>query len=139
VAAVLRHYLGEAARRGFAWGEHDCILFAAGWVREVCGQDPARQWRRRYADEASAKACLEQAGGMLQAIEGAIVPLGWRRMQPEAISAGDVALIDLPGHDGKEAVGIVAGRRKVALLTRRGLVVAPVPVLAAWRYGGRHG
>lgn len=130
---LLRHYLTTAARRGFAWGENDCILFAAGWAQHVCGRDPAQDWRGHYRNEEAANACLQRAGGLEQAIHGALIACGWRRAA--TAKPGDIVLATLPGHDGKQAAGICVGRNKTALITRKGLVVAPVPVLRAWRHG----
>lgn len=132
---LLRRYLSHAAQRGFAWGEQDCILFAAGWAREVCGRDPAAAWRGQYRNEQSGMACLERAGGMATAIHAALTDCGWRRVHTEKIRHGDIVLADLPAHDAPQAAGIAVGRGRIALLTRRGLVVAPVTITRAWRHG----
>ena len=38
---ALAGYLRDAVSRRFAWGETDCALFCADWVRARKGIDPA--------------------------------------------------------------------------------------------------
>jgi hypothetical protein len=141
VAAVLSRYLAEAAARGFVWGEHDCMLFAADWVREVSGVDPAARWRGKYNSQWQAEALLATQGGMGEAMAQALSACNWSTVSVVALEAGDVVLA--APREGvvaaRHVAGIAVDQRKVALLTQRGkreLVVAPVPVLRAWRYRG---
>lgn len=55
-------YISTVAREGFAWGLHDCALFAAGGIEAVTGVDPAAEWRGRYGDEAGGMALIRAAG-----------------------------------------------------------------------------
>lgn len=140
MAAILRRHLARAARRGFVWGEHDCMLFAADWALACTGRDPALALRGRYAGEGEAMALLERAGGAAPFMHRALIAAGWYAVKPEAVASGDIVLASLPGHSDPEAAGICLTARRIALLTRRGLVVAPVPVEKAWRHTeGRHG
>lgn len=54
---LLRFVEGRTRRR-FAWGRHDCALFAADWVKAATGEDPAAWFRGRYASDAEAAAAL---------------------------------------------------------------------------------
>jgi uncharacterized protein DUF6950 len=130
VAADLAAFLSRAAARGFCWGEHDCMLFAADWARELTGEDPAAPWRGAYSDEAGAKTILSAAGGMTAIMSGAL--RGWRKVRDEA--AGDIVVASVPHHDAPLA-GVATYGGRVALATRRGLVVARVPVMLGWRHG----
>lgn len=48
--------------RPFAWGTCDCALWAADWVRDCTGADPAGGWRGTYKTGRGAKAKLAAAG-----------------------------------------------------------------------------
>lgn len=130
----LKRYLADAARRGFVWGEHDCILFAAGWVREVSGVDPAAAWRGGYLGEIEGRTLLAQLGGLSQVMGRALAACNWRSVSVVAFEAGDVVLA-APRDEAQHRAGIAVDARKIALLTRRGIVVASMPVLRAWRRG----
>jgi hypothetical protein len=129
MAPLLRQYLSEAARQGFAWGKRDCMLFAADWVLLRTGADPAAAWRGRYHDETTARALLDAAGGPVPAMEAGLASCAYvRRAQP---APGDVVLARVPGHpDPIAGLCVTAGR--TALLSARGLVVWPLAALGQW-------
>ena len=58
----LSSYFAEVANKPFAWGEHDCSLFAAGAVAAMTGEDFAADYRGTYSDADGAKAVLAQLG-----------------------------------------------------------------------------
>lgn len=137
----LRHYLSHAAKRGFKWGEHDCILFSAGWVMNVSGRDPAQPWRGTYRNEAEGKALLERCGGMATCIAEALAHCGWREvvLGQEMTAPGDIVLVERVDWEGGQAAGIAVDRGRVALLTKLGLVVGPGAIIKAWRMGNDRG
>lgn len=49
----LSYFLSLQMRVAFAWGECDCILQPADWVRVVTGTDPAADLRGRYHNAAT--------------------------------------------------------------------------------------
>jgi hypothetical protein len=56
----------EAARaRPFAWGSHDCLLFAADVVRAMTGKDLAAHGRGQYDSDVSALRLIHNYGGMV--------------------------------------------------------------------------
>lgn len=133
MAALLSTFLSAAARRGFARGEHDCMLFAADWVRTLTGKDPAAAFRKLYDSAEQANDIIARAGGAEDIIDECLTPLGWRKVSPAA--AGDVVLVDPPGH-AEQAAGVMVDSRRAALLSKRGVVIWPLPIIAAWRpYG----
>lgn len=79
-----------AARLGqpFAWGRHDCCLFAADCVAAITGADPAADLRGRYATASSAQRLLVAFGGL--------AALARRRLGAEisvqAVWPGDVGI-----------------------------------------------
>lgn len=139
MAAVLRKYLSAAAKRGFQWGEYDCFLFAAGWAWVHSGADPMSRWRGMYRTEAEAKTIVARLGGISACMGTAMWEIGWRTVSVVALEPGDVVMVALPGGTGEHVAGVAVGGRKVALLTAKGLVVAPAHVLRAWRWQARHG
>ncbi len=120
-------FLAAATRRRFVRGEHDCALFLADWVRTLTGTDPAAAWRGTYRNSAEATALMAANGGLVAMVDAALA--GWTRTT--APIAGDVAVAQPAGHD-ELAAGVVVKPGKVALLTVRGLVIGPMPLLAAW-------
>lgn len=133
MATLLSTFLSEASRRGFARGHHDCMLFAADWVRTLSGVDPAAAFREIYGTAEQANVILARAGGAEDMIDACLVPLGWRKTL--MARAGDVVLVAPPGHE-ELAAGVMVDGRRSALLSKRGLVIWPLPIVAAWRSHG---
>jgi len=136
MAAVLKQYLSEAASLRFQWGAHDCMLFAADWAARLTGADPAAAWRGSYASADEAAALLERHGGPRGIVACGLRDIGgWTQtVQPRA---GDICIVQAPTRGGclAHVAGVVAGRERVALVTARGLVIAPAPIVEAWQHG----
>lgn len=110
----------------FAWGVHDCCLWAADAVQAVTGRDLAAPWRGTYADEKAAARLLHRLGGVgaiASAALGAPVPVS-------RAAVGDVVLVH---QDGRKALAVCNG--SVALATGpAGLVLLGIDwALAAWK------
>lgn len=128
---TLSDFLARAGRLGFAWGTHDCMLFAADWVCECTGRDPAAAWRGTYTNEAEALALIQDAGGASCLMHRGLAGIGWDLVQGP-VQPGDVVLARLPAHDAAVAA-IAAGRGRVACLMARGLALwPPADLIAAW-------
>ncbi len=92
----------EARRaRAFVWGEHDCALFAADWVRECTGVDLAADLRGTYADARGALGILNARAG-LAGICAQLLPA----VAPPFAGRGDAALAS---NAGRELLCIVDG------------------------------
>lgn len=130
----LRDYLSYAGKRGFAWGENDCLMFVAGWVREVTGTDPGARWRGTYSTEAGAKAVLQLNGGMLALMDRQLVAHGWRRVKVTAGYHGDVVIAAPRGY-AEHVAGVLVSPVRVAFHTKTGITIVPAPILKAWRRG----
>jgi hypothetical protein len=68
---LLADYLGERLAMPFAWGSHDCCMFAAEWVRICTGEDFAKGYRGKYRSEAGALKLLKRDGGVVGIVEAA--------------------------------------------------------------------
>lgn len=120
----------EAARdQPFAWGTHDCCIWASGVRDELTGCDDTALFRGRYTTEIGALRRLRKLGW--QSIEEAATALmGQPRANIFMAQRGDIALIDDPAGGALEALGVVMG--KVALFLRRDRGLEPI-VLRACR------
>lgn len=126
--AVLAHFVRHSRERPFAWGSHDCALFAAHWVDAATGSRISAEFEGRYSTRAGAQDIIAEFGGL-----GALAThfLG----EPIDISfarRGDVALFSQPSG---ETLGVVIGLEVVSP-GATGWVARPVfECDRAWRVG----
>lgn len=99
---LLANYLESHRNTPFAWGTHDCCMFAANAVLSICDIDYAADFRGHYSTEIGSKRALIRYGqrdikSTLNRILGeSVSPLNARR--------GDVCLVDLIPHGHTVAV-----------------------------------
>jgi hypothetical protein len=109
----------------FAWGGHDCCLFASDAVQALTGHDPAADLRG-YRTEREALRIIQAQGGLraiAQARAGAEVPV-------LAAQVGDVGLLPL---DGRDTLAVCGGAHWLAP-GALGLAALPLDAaVAAWR------
>ncbi|KKI17501.1 DUF6950 family protein [Sphingomonas sp. Ag1] len=60
--ARLAAYLEPLRLRPFAWGKHDCCIFAAGAVEAMTGVDPMPEFRGRYTTAIGSARALRRFG-----------------------------------------------------------------------------
>lgn len=101
----LAAHLAASAGRPFAWGRHDCAIFAADCILAMTGEDPAAPFRGRYRSFKGGLKCLRKAGF---ADHVALATARLEAVHPAYARAGDLAMIATP--DGA-ALGIVQGHR----------------------------
>lgn len=133
----LTRFLNEAAARPFAWGEWDCLLWLAEWVKVNRGIDPAAGLRGEYGSMLTAAKVVKRAGGMSALVEKQVRPFGIKRV--EASQRGDIAVIPVAG-PGTEHFGSLAGsiilEGSAALFCQDGLLfnrLTDAPPVAVWR------
>jgi len=125
--AVLR----AAETRPFAWGRHDCALFACDCIAAMTGEDPAARFRGRYRTARGAYGALRRIGGARDPGALATKLLG-AAVSPAFARRGDLAEVET---DGGPALGIALGS-VVALVAFEGLVRVGVDrARRAWRVG----
>ncbi|MCZ6523770.1 MAG: hypothetical protein O7A68_07890 [Alphaproteobacteria bacterium] len=127
-----------AARREspFAWGRHDCALFACDVAEAVCGIDFAASLRGRYGTKRGAYAALKRfAGGELEkAAERIARDHGCPEVAPLMARRGDIVLAEIAIDGGSsDALGICLGEW-IAFAAGRGFVQLPLTkARRAWR------
>ena len=83
---TLAEYITQHLSTPFAWGRHDCVLFAAGWVREHTGMDPLADVPA-WSTEREALRAIRDVGGLEAALDAR-----FRRIHPNVARDGDLAL-----------------------------------------------
>lgn len=98
-AAVVRDFdalvafLDQNLRTPFAWGEFDCVIFAARAVEALTGVDRlADATSRKWRTARGAARALAAAGGLEAAVDG-VLP----KISPAFAHRGDVALVEVEG------------------------------------------
>jgi len=133
---ALTRFLNRIAGIPFAWGQNDCLLWLADWVRANRGVDPAGDLRGRYFTMLGAARIVREAGGMIPLVGQQVFKAGLPRVNVGA--RGDIAVVKVGG-EGGEHFGNLAGAillgGSVALLSQAGLVMprrSEVSIVAAW-------
>lgn len=88
----LHDYIAGHLGRPFKWGEHDCVLFAIGWLELATGKDyltPYKPWST--ALEAARK--VANAGGLDALFDEHLTPIN-----PHLAVDGDLAIIRGTAH-----------------------------------------
>lgn len=87
----LHDYVASLEGSAFAWGRHDCALFAAGAVVAVTGIDHAAPFRGRYRTARGSVRALHRFGaGTLEATLDAALA----RVAPGFARRGDLVMVD---------------------------------------------
>lgn len=110
----------------FAWGAHDCTLFAADAALAITGVDPAASYRGDYDSEIGAARIIVAAGGF----RALVTQNMGAEINPKMAQRGDWVLVE---QDGAEALAVCMGVSMVAA-GQSGLVTRPMSAaITAWR------
>jgi hypothetical protein len=120
IGVALEEYLAGARGHPFEWGRHDCVMFAANWVRFCTPRDPAARWRGRYATRMEAARRIKEAGADTMIAAGDIL-FGADRRIDRLVDArrGDIGLVS-------GAFGIVTGASAIFLKPTVGVASVPL-------------
>lgn len=120
--------VAEARARPFAWGSHDCCLWAADAVQAVTGRDPAARWRGTYSSEVGAFRIVLALGGlpMIGALCGS-------EILPGLAITGDIGTVKWA--DGVVSLGVNAGGDRWLVVGDAGLVTMHDCALQVWGVG----
>jgi hypothetical protein len=85
---TLPEYITSKLQAPFAWGTHDCVCFAIGWVSIASGKSLLDSYDK-WGDEISATKAIKKYGGIEKQLDKQI-----KRINPNMAKDGDVALVD---------------------------------------------
>lgn len=126
-AGRLAALVSRAHSEPFAWGRHDCCLWAADAVQATTGVDLATDLRGGYTDARGAYRRLTAIGGL----RGAAARAG-ALVAPLRAWAGDVGLVRF---DGRPMLAVCQGEVWLCAATR-GLAAVPLAAASfAWGVG----
>lgn len=113
--ADLTRYIEDVRRKPFAYGEHDCALFAAGAIKAFRGKDFAADYRGTYGTLQEGLERLKADGfsGYVDYARAVLEPV-----QRPFAQRGDIAIMDMDG----PTFGVVIGA-KIAVLSEVGLIL----------------
>lgn len=94
----------------FAWGEHDCCLLAANWLKANGKPDLAASFRGAYSTEQGAMRAIRRAG--FNSLSDLLISLLGQPKPQLLLTRGAVVLLDTPAGD---VVGIYQGSDCFAL------------------------
>ncbi|WP_043586663.1 DUF6950 family protein [Geminisphaera colitermitum] len=127
----LHEYLAEASGKGFRWGIHDCVHFAAGWL-ECLGYADVLAGLPGWTTRQTAKQTIRELGGFEVAVSDRLTALGCAEVPPLMAQRGDVCVV-VAGEYERQMLGVVDGSG-VACLLRQGIAHVPESQISkAWR------
>lgn len=124
----LDDFLRDSMTADWAWGQHDCIMWACAAVAAMTGADPAAGFRGTYDSEAGAEDMLASLGH--KSILGPLQKLFGRPLRGVGFAQrGDVVLAMI---EGTAFAGICLGA--VSVFAQQPLVRVPTAAARmAWR------
>jgi hypothetical protein len=136
---ALHEFLLARASAPFAWGAHDCALFAADAIQAMTGVDIAEDFRGKYSDEAGAIAAIgEVCGGSTVADAAAYCAQKHGLAEwgmPLLARRGDLVVVR--NGDGSLIAGLIhLNGRHIVAAGEKGLLRLPIRnALRAWHVG----
>jgi hypothetical protein len=125
LTAAVSDYLASRFERSYREGEHDCALFALGWIDTLTGTAHEAAFAGTYQTKFEGLRKHAPAGMSLVAIK-VLFPEGWTTVAAgEPLAAGDVVITrqGMPGiFDGSAIVTAIqgcAGHARLAPIERK--------------------
>lgn len=125
----LTRFLRRAAAEPFAYGEWDCAMFLANWVRGLTGSDPAAALRGAYRGEAGWRRLVLREGGLVALVGRVARSAGLVEVEAGREEPGDIGVI----RTRLGATGAIRVAGGWAVKVRRSVAIGPADALAAWR------
>lgn len=131
-------FLRQVNKMPFAFGTHDCSMFATNMVREITGEDVVKAIRGLYKTEQEAKDIIDQltkGQGLEQLADQIARQFGLEQISVLRAQRCDVVLINV---ESNPALGIVSmdGRHILVAAARGGVIRYPLKdAIKAWRIG----
>jgi hypothetical protein len=108
--ALLWAFVQERQSRPFVWGEHDCCLFAADWVRELHGIDLAADVRGGYSSALGAARIVGHGFSLGTFVGDRLAVHGFAKIPVLSASRGDLVAAHV-GAYSRLCFGIVVDHR----------------------------
>lgn len=126
----LAKYFAKCEARKFKWGEHDCVLAAAGAADVVYGTTIRKELKGLYTGKTGAlKAINDMGNGSLWvAAHKYLQKLGFEHAPVGFVGAGDI--IGAYNQDGREMMGIMEDYGTATFVGPDGLARLPSNVVA---------
>ncbi len=134
--AMLADFLLASSVAPFVWGESDCMMEVADWVRRRTGFDAGGLWRGRYADQDGCRALIRAAGGFVPAMRATASAAGL--VETDGPQRGDIGVVLAEiVHLGRRRVRVPIGGVFLGRLWRIkvdvGHAALELPRVCAWR------
>lgn len=126
---ALNDYVAAHEQQAFAWGAHDCIMFACGAIEAITGKDPAHHWRGKYASAFGAARIFHDWGGFEEMIATIAGAEGFDEVPVPQARRGDLVLI----HEKRPSAGVCLGLHSAFTGKDRLMLVKTAACSRAWR------
>ena len=114
-------FVSRTRTGAFVWGQRDCCIWPADFVRAATGIDPAEGWRGAYSTAWEARKIITREGGLLTV---------WRNRMADFAAGSDVGVALV---SGRRMGGLMAGGFFYALAEQGGvLMTRDFTLLAGW-------
>ena len=130
--ALLEAHLREWDSKPFAYGDADCVSFAASWLSRLGYADPLAGLGK-WGNAKEAARIYQALGGFAHAVAAQLHALGCERIEPAFASRGDLVLVPA-GAKGRHVLAIANGRLAEAHADNGTVRMPIIPnATAAWR------
>jgi hypothetical protein len=130
--ALLWRFVQDRQSTPFAWGAHDCCLFAADWVRELHGIDLAVGIRGKYTTALGAARIVGHGFSLASFVGDRMAEHGFAKIPVRMASRGDMVAAHV-GAYSRLCIGLVVDHR-AAFPAPAGLMTIPLNQVAyAWK------
>jgi hypothetical protein len=130
---LLSSHLIAVANRPFIWGQDDCLIFVADWVKLATGRDMVAAWRGIVPDEAAARRNLVQHGGFALVFRTLCRDLGLAHIPAIEASLGDIGLVGFALPVGENLTCAIRTPHGWAVRTADGFAVADLKAASVFK------
>jgi len=123
---ALNAFLADGALLPFVFGERDCAIWVADWVRSQTGRDPALRLRGTFDCALGSARIVRRGGGLVPLVSDLMA----RHGLPETAEPqmGDVGVVETPAGE----LAAISTGDAWAVKAKDGLAIVRAPVLKAW-------
>ncbi len=126
---ILDDYIRENKAQVYKYGKADCIMFMAGFVKQITGKDVLKG--KRYKGEKSALRLLKEFDGLFNLVNIQFEKVGFEPVEVMRARRGDVVGFETAAHG--ETVGICVGNMFVSQGIEDLVFLPMSTALRAWR------